>query len=126
MRWTKLSWTWVSHECFAKIDLGNNAETCAPVVFDTIKNGESKKIIPMDSLQGVTVDIKGASALKDFEVIDIVDDSNTYPGLLGIYWATGMNGVINLKKRKMIFENKSLCVVVPLDPTEGPCYTEPV
>ena len=37
-----------------------------------------------------------------------------------------MNGVINLKKRKMIFEKKSLRVVVPLDPVEGSCYTEPV
>jgi len=37
-----------------------------------------------------------------------------------------MNGVINLKKRKMIFEKKSLCVVVPLDPTKGSHYIEPV
>lgn len=35
-----------------------------------------------------------------------------------------MNGVINLKKRTMSFERKSLHVVVPLDPEEGPCYTE--
>lgn len=37
-----------------------------------------------------------------------------------------MNGVIDLKNREMSFERKSLCVVVPLDPAEGPCYTEPV
>jgi len=37
-----------------------------------------------------------------------------------------MNGVINLNKRKMIFDKKSLHVVVPLDPVEGSCYTEPV
>jgi len=37
-----------------------------------------------------------------------------------------MNGVINLKKRKMIFEKKLLCVVVPLDPLEGSHYIEPV
>ena len=35
-----------------------------------------------------------------------------------------MNGVINLKKRKMIFEKKSIRVVVPLDPAEGACYIE--
>ena len=78
----------------------------------------------MGRLQGVTVDIKGASALADFEVIEIVDDRNPYPALLGIDWATGMNGVINLKKWKMIFEKKSLRVVVPLDPAKGACYTE--
>ena len=35
-----------------------------------------------------------------------------------------MNGVINLKKRKMSFETKSLHVIVPLDPIEGEHYTE--
>lgn len=37
-----------------------------------------------------------------------------------------MNGVINIKKSKMIFEKNSLHVVVPLYPAEGSCYTEPV
>lgn len=64
------------------------------------------------------------SALVDFEVIKIVDDKSPYPTLLGIYWATDMNGVITLKKHKMIFEKKSLCVLVPLDPTEGSRHTE--
>ena len=55
-----------------------------------------QKIIPIGWLQAVTIDIEGASALADFEVIEIVDDSN--PVVLGIDWATDMNGVINLKK----------------------------
>ena len=55
-----------------------------------------------------------------------MDESSPYLGLLGIDWATDMNGVINLKKWKMIFEKKSLCVVIPLDLAEGACYTEPV
>jgi len=37
-----------------------------------------------------------------------------------------MNGVINLKKCKMVFEKMSLRVVVPLDPAEVSCYTKPV
>jgi len=37
-----------------------------------------------------------------------------------------MNGIINLKKQKMIFEKKSLHILVPLDPVEGSSYTEPV
>lgn len=52
-------------------------------------------------------------------MIEIVDNSNPYPALLGIEWATDMNEVINLKKHKMIFERKSLHIVVPLDLTEG-------
>jgi len=37
-----------------------------------------------------------------------------------------MNGIINLKKQKMIFKKKYLRVVVLLDPIEGVWYTEPV
>eukprot|EP00253_Pinus_taeda_P021954 PITA_21954 len=78
----------------------------------------------MGRLQGVTVNIEGTNVLADFEVI-VVDDNNPYPLLLGINWAIDMNGVINLKNWKMIFEKKSLRVVVPLDPTERLCYIEP-
>ena len=35
-----------------------------------------------------------------------------------------MDGVINLKKRKMIFEKMSLRIVVALDPAEGSHYAE--
>ena len=80
----------------------------------------------MGQLQGVIVDIEDASALADFELIEIVDDNNPYPALLGIDWPTTMNGVIKLKKRKMIFEKKSLCIIVPLDLDKGSRYTKPV
>lgn len=78
----------------------------------------------MGRLWGVIVDIEGASTLVDFEVIEIMDDRNPYPTLLGIDWAIDMNRVINLKKSTMSFERKSLHIVVPLDIVEGSCYTE--
>jgi len=43
-----------------------------------------QKILPMGRLQGITVDIKGASMLANFKVIEIVDDNNSYLALLGI------------------------------------------
>ena len=80
----------------------------------------------MGWLYGVTVDIEGASAMVDFEAIEIVDGSNPHLVLLGIDWAIDMNGVINFKKRMMSFETKSLRVIVLLDPVEGVHYTKPV
>ena len=85
-----------------------------------------QKIIPMGWPQGVTTDIEGASSLEYFEVIEIVDDNNPYPVLLGNNQATDMTKVIKLKKRKMIFEKKSLRVIIPLDLAEGSHYTDPV
>ena len=36
-----------------------------------------------------------------------------------------MNGIINLKKRTILFERNSLRIIVLLDPVEGACYIEP-
>ena len=37
-----------------------------------------------------------------------------------------MGGIINLKKRSMVFESASTHVIVPLDPMEGTWYTDPI
>jgi len=50
-----------------------------------------QKIILVGRLQGVNIDIEGMRALANFEVIEIVDDSNPYPVILGIDWATDIN-----------------------------------
>lgn len=80
----------------------------------------------MGWLYGVTVDIEAASALVDFEVIEIADNNNLYRAPLGIDWDFDMDAIINLKKRKMNFERKVLRVIVPLDLMEGSQYIEPI
>ena len=49
------------------------------------------------------VDIDGVWSLADFEVIEIIDDSNPYPMLLGIDWTFDNLEVINFKKKQMTF-----------------------
>lgn len=119
------------------LDLGSNANILPKQTWEMMGRpmlqwsplqlcmASQQKIIPMGRLYGVTVNI-GASALVDFEVIEIVDDNNPYPMLLGIDWAFNMDEVINLKKRRKTFEKKALRFIVPLDPAEGAHYTEPV
>ena len=41
----------------------------------------------------------------EFEVIDIVDDTNPYPTLLGIEWEIGNQTIINFKKIILTFED---------------------
>ena len=78
-----------------------------------------KKIIPLGRLSKIMVDIARVKAQVDFEVIEIVEDANPYPVLLGLDWAIDMGGIINLKKRRMVFENNGTRVIVPLDLVEG-------
>lgn len=88
-----------------------------------LRMSNQQKIIPLGCMYGVIVDIEGESMLPIFEVIEIVDDNNPYPTLLGI-WAFDMDAVINMKKQNMKFETKALRIIVPLDPVEVVQYTE--
>ena len=92
----------------------------------TAEISQSTKDCAPRKTPNVSVDIDGVSTLAEFEVIEIIDDNNPYPALLGIEWAIDNDAVINLRKRQMTFEGKKLRVIVPLDPSQGERYTEPV
>jgi hypothetical protein len=77
-------------------------------------------------MEHVHVDIDRVRMFADFEVIEIVDDSCPYPALLGIDWAFNNSTVVDLKKRRMMFERDGLRVISPLDPDEGQRYIDPI
>ena len=104
--------------------MGTNGETHTTTVSDLAKNGELVENHTHQVIAGNNCGYWGSERTGSFEVIEIVYDINPYPMLLGIDWSTDMNGIINLKKWKMIFEKKSLSVIVPLDPAEGLRYIE--
>ena len=54
-----------------------------------------------------------------FEVINIVDETNPSPTLLGIDWLIENHTIMNFKKTILSFEYLKLRVVVPIDLPEG-------
>ena len=73
---------------------------------------------PIGRVPCLPVEVEGPKTYANFDVIEIVDDTNPYPTLLGIGWAMENLMVINFKKRIMTFENHDIRVVSPLDPIE--------
>ena len=63
---------------------------------------------------------------SNFEVIDILDDTNPYPALFGIDWGIDNQIIINFKKRILTFEYSELRVVALIDLLEGQRYVDPV
>lgn len=88
-----------------------------------LRLAKQQRVCPMGRLLNVPVDIDGVWSLADFEVIEIIDDSNPFPALLGIDWAFDNLVVINLKKKQMTFEGHNIRMIAPLDPSTGPRYT---
>jgi hypothetical protein len=72
----------------------------------------------------MSVNIDGVCNVTCFEVIEIVDNDQPYPMLMGLEWAFNNQPIINLKKREMIFEVGEMKVIVPLNPKEGMRYIE--
>ena len=66
--------------------------------------------------------IEGLCTFVDFEVINIVDDTNPYPTLLRIDWAIDNQTIINFKKRILSFKDNEMRGVSPIDPLEGQRY----
>ena len=74
----------------------------------------------------VSVEIGELKTYADFEVIEIVDDTNLYLSLLGIDWAIDNQTIINFKKMILTFEDAELRVVAPINPLKGQRYVEKV
>jgi len=72
------------------------------------------------------VNIERVKTKAYFEFIEIMDDFDAYPTLLGIDWAFENNVLLKLKKSHMSFETDTLWMVVPLVAYEGDCYNEPI
>ena len=84
------------------------------------------KVLPIGRPSQVPADIEGLCTFADFEVINIVDDTNPYPALLGIDWAIDNQTIISFKKRILSFKDNEIRVVSPIDPLEGQRYVEHV
>ena len=91
-----------------------------------LRLANQSKVLPISRLTQVPVDVKGLRTYADFEVIDIVKETNPYPTLLGIYWEIDNQTIIKFKKRILSFEVPEIRVVAPIDPLEGQWYVEPV
>ena len=92
----------------------------SPIQLRLIKQ---QRVIPLGRLANIPIDLDGVRSLANFEVIEIIDDSMSYPALLGIDWAFENQAIINLKKKTMSFEGNGIQVIGPLDLALGPRYT---
>ena len=71
-------------------------------------------------------EVEGIRTYIDFEVIEIFNDINPYPTLLGINRAIENQTILNFKKRILSFKDSYMRVVAPLDLLERQRYVKPV
>ena len=84
------------------------------------------KVLQIGRLSQFRVNIEGLHTFSYFEFINIFDDTNSYPTLLGIDWALDNHTIINFKKIILSFKDDEMRVVSPIDPLEGQIYVDHV
>lgn len=67
-------------------------------------------------MERVEVNLDAVKSTTNFEVIEIVDETDSYPTFLGIDWAFDNSENLNLKNKKMSFKSNIMRLVAPLDP----------
>ena len=120
------------------LDLGSNVNILTRQTWESMNKlrldwspiqlrlANQSKVLPIGRLTQVPVEVEGLRTYAEFEVIDIVDDTNPYPALLGIDWAITNQTIIKFKKRILSFEDFEIRMVAPIDPLEGQRYVEHV
>ena len=84
-----------------------------------IRSPNQSKVLPISLLTQVHVEVECLRTYTNFEVIDIINDTNPYPALLWIYWVIDNQTIIDFKKRILSFEYSEIRVVMLIDPLEG-------
>jgi hypothetical protein len=82
------------------------------------------KIVSIGRLTGVPVNIDGVHNMAYFEEIEIVENSQPYPTMMGLEWNFDNHEIINLERMDMIFEVGHLKFTTPLATLEGKIYIE--
>ena len=70
--------------------------------------------------------IKGITTKFDLEIIDLEEGSSSFPALVGRPWGRKMKASISLDKERIKLKGNGQKVIVPIHPSQGEPWTEPI
>ena len=81
---------------------------------------------PIGVWRNVDTTIKGISTKIDFEMIDPKEGSRSFPSLVVRPWGRKMKASISLDKEGRKLKGKGQKVIIPIHPSQGEPWTEPI
>ena len=91
-----------------------------------LKLADQGLIEPIGVWKNVDTTIKGISTKVDFEIIDPKEGSISFPVLVSRPWGHKMKASISLDKERIKLKGNSQNVIVPIHPSQGEPWTEPI
>ena len=91
-----------------------------------LKLADQGLIEPIGVWKDVDTTIRGISTKVYFEIIDPKEGSNSFPALVGRPWGWKMKASISLDKERIKLKGNGHKVIVPINPTQGQTWIEPI
>ena len=91
-----------------------------------LKLADQGLIEPIGVWKNVDTKIKGISTKVNFEIIDPKEGSSSFPALVGRPWGRKMKASISLDKEIIKLKGNGQKVIVPIYPSQGEPWTEPI
>ena len=91
-----------------------------------LKLADQGLIEPIGVWKSVDTNIKWISTKVEFEIIDPKEGSSSFPALVGRPWRRKMKASISLDKERIKLKGNGQKVIVPIHPSQGEPWTEPI
>ena len=91
-----------------------------------LKLADQGLIEPIGVWKNVDMTIKGISTKVDFEIIEPKEGSSSFPTLVGRPCGRKMKASISLDKERIKLKGNGQKVIVPIHPSQGEPWTEPI
>ena len=91
-----------------------------------LKLADQGLIEPIGVWKNVDTTIKGISTKVDFEIIDPKEGSSSFLALVAWPWGRNMKASISLDKDRIKLKGNAQKVIVPIHPSQGEPWTEPI
>ena len=89
------------------------------MVTNIVEDGQPIEDLPNRHNGESEVNLDGVKSTTDFQVIEIVDETNPYLVLLGMDWEFGNSTTLNLKNKKMSLSEKKCHSLYPYTKENG-------
>ena len=91
-----------------------------------LKLADQGLVEPIGVWRNVDMTVKGITTKFDFEIIDPKEESGSFPALVGRPWGQNMKASISLDKEQINLKANGQKFIVPIHPSQGESWTEPI
>lgn len=119
-------WLWITSQYTTKDNMDKLGQPEVEKLDIYLKLSDQGLVEPFGILRDFEITITGIPTRINFEVIELILGSTSYPTLVGCPWEWKIKANISLYKDTLKIKGKGKKVTIPLIPSDGGPWEEPI